>query len=162
MRAFNLLTSSALLFCLFNVCYAHDDRAKALELQSAMRRELGSSSSSTTKPPTPKPPHPKKKHTTSSPTSSSTSTSGSTTSKSVAPKANSTNIKVSVAAAAFGSLIAAAFFHQKRSVVTELSHPLEGSIAKRVENFEKFAGPHSQNVRPSLDYNAMPDTGAMV
>jgi len=69
---------------------------------------------------------------------------------------------MSVGAAAFGSLIAAALFHQKRRVITKISHPLEGSLAKRVENFEKFAGPHSQNVRPSLDYNAMPDTGAMV
>lgn len=131
----------------------------------------------TTKAPTSKPPPKKKKQTSSSGTSKTTSSGtetdytdasdstgdvSSAISPSTTPKKTSKNIKVSVGAAAFGSLIAAAFFHQKRSVVTKRSHPLEGSIAKRVENFEKFAGPHSQNVRPSSDYNAMPDTGAMV
>jgi hypothetical protein len=40
-------------------------------------------------------------------------------------------------------------------VVTRIPHPLEGSIAKRVENFEKFVGPHTEGVRPSMDYAAM-------
>lgn len=46
--------------------------------------------------------------------------------------------------------------------MTEVKHPLEGSIAKRVENFEKFAGSHAHNDRPTLDYSAMADTAAMV
>jgi ATP-dependent protease HslVU (ClpYQ) peptidase subunit len=70
--------------------------------------------------------------------------------------------KISFGVAAAGAVIAAASFHQRRKVATEVIHPLAGSIAKRVENFEKFAGPHAQNVRPTLDYNAMPDTAVMV
>jgi hypothetical protein len=61
-----------------------------------------------------------------------------------------------------GVLIAAASLHQRQNVATQNAHPLEGSIAKRVENFEKFVGPHAENVRPATDYSAMPDSIEMV
>jgi hypothetical protein len=80
----------------------------------------------------------------------------------VAPAKKSSAVKVSFGVAALGALIAAASLHQRRNVATRTANPLEGSIAKRVENFEKFVGPHAENVRPTLDYNAMPESIEMV
>eukprot|EP00979_Chaetoceros_neogracilis_P005535 scaffold1007_cov183-Chaetoceros_neogracile.AAC.5 len=173
MKSFSLLNSALFFFCIINACVAVDDRVKALEVQSAMRRELGLTHYILThfsiNSAAPKPPKPPKKPTSSSSSSSNSSsstysTTGSPTSnpnitKGVKP--NKYAAKISVGVAAAGAVIAAASFHQRRKVATEVIHPLAGSIAKRVENFEKFAGPHAQNVRPTLDYNAMPDTAVM-
>ncbi|GFH55901.1 predicted protein [Chaetoceros tenuissimus] len=168
----------ALVLLVLNVCHAaSDDRTKALEVQAAMRRELGSSSSSTTSKPKPKH-HPKPKTNSSS---NGSSTNGDTTGdasdysdysgintdyydslSSLAPPSNSNNAGKMFGVAAAGAILAAAAFNSRRQVATEAPHPLAGSIAKRVENFEKFAGPHTEMVRPTTDYDAMPDGAAEV
>ena len=76
---------------------------------------------------------------------------------SLAPPSNSNNAGKMFGVAAAGAILAAAAFNSRRQVATEAPHPLAGSIAKRVENFEKFAGPHTEMVRPTTDYNAMPN-----
>ena len=81
---------------------------------------------------------------------------------SLAPPSNSHNAGKMVGVAAAGAILAAAAFNSRRQVATEAPHPLAGSIAKRVENFEKFAGPHTEMVRPTTDYNVMPDGAAEV
>lgn len=81
---------------------------------------------------------------------------------SLAPPSNSNNAGKMFGVAAAGAILAAAAFNSRRQVATEAPHPLAGSIAKRVENFEKFAGPHTEMVRPTTDYNAMPDGAAEV
>lgn len=130
----------------------------------------------------PKPPPKKKPNTSgtgggSSSGSGSGSSSGSTSgSGSSASAAASQTISPTKASSASGMLLgaagvavaAAAMFHKRRAVVTEVPHPLEGSLAKRVENFEKFVGhspsasPNSKNGSAGMDYNAMPDNAAMV
>lgn len=196
----------ALVLLALNVCHAtSDDRTKALEVQAAMRRELGSSSSSKYKgnnnwygeksiantntkheltfnlgtTPKPKPKHHPKPKTNSS--SNGSSTNGDTTGdasgysdysgintdyydslSSLAPPSNSNNAGKMFGVAAAGAILAAAAFNSRRQVATEAPHPLAGSIAKRVENFEKFAGPHTEMVRPTTDYDAMPDGAAEV
>mmetsp|Transcript_17168 Transcript_17168/g.32507 ORF Transcript_17168/g.32507 Transcript_17168/m.32507 type:complete len:174 (+) Transcript_17168:132-653(+) len=173
MKIYSILTHTFIFACLMIVCAADaHDNANSLE-KEVMIRELGSSSSSATHKPKPKPP-PKAPSSTSSSSSSgsnsgsSGSTSGSTSgapdaSPIVSPgKRKSSAVKISFGVAALGALAAAASFQRRQNVVTRNVHPLEGSIAKRVENFEKFVSPRAESVRPTMDYNAMPDSIEMV
>ena len=73
--------------------------------------------------------------------------------------------KFALSFAAAGAMVAAGLFQNRRRVATQPAHALEGSIAKRMDRMEKFAGPHTDGVRPNLDggdYNKMPDSAAMV
>ncbi len=85
----------------------------------------------------------------------------------VAPKKQAgTSTKLGVAAA--GAAFAAAAIFRRRRMAAEAPHPLAGSLAKRVENFEKFVElPSQKKFHTSSgdmgdDYSAMPDTAAMV
>lgn len=68
---------------------------------------------------------------------------------------------------AAGVALVAAAMYKSRRTAAPAPHPLAGSLAKRVENFEKFVelrGKNKANSDSSMgdDYSAMPDTAAMV
>ena len=73
-------------------------------------------------------------------------------------------MSIAAAGLAFG---AAALFQRNRRMAAAQPHPLEGVLAKRVENFEKFVElPKKKNGNEDMsmgdEYSAMPDTAAMV
>ena len=111
-------------------------------------------------------PPPKKKPSSSSSSSHSSSSSGGSSksysgsqgqssSKSKPPPQRKSAFTLSAAAAVAVAGVAALYHKQNRQIVTAPAHPLAGSVAKRVERFDKMAGqasPQARNgVLPSLD-----------